>query len=71
MPIKESSEVDKHSEECILRNGKMNIIIQWQDHMYNLATGLCGSTGMFFNTDVSYVHPFPHDNQVIEVCAFV
>ena len=61
MSMKKSTEVNKHSEECILRNGKTNNIIQWQDHMYNLATGLYGSTGMFFKTDVSYVHPFPHE----------
>jgi hypothetical protein len=61
MPMKKSTEVEKHSEECILRNGKMNNIIEWQDHMYNLATGLYGTTGMFFKTDVSYVHPFPHE----------
>ena len=59
MPIKKTAEVDKAEEGCILRNGKANNVIQWQDEMYTLATGLYGPMGMFFKTDVSYFHPFP------------
>lgn len=57
MPIKKTAEVDKAEEGCILRNGKANNVIQWQDEMYTLATGLYGPMGMFFKTGVSYFHP--------------
>jgi hypothetical protein len=46
MPMKKSTEVVQlKAEECILRNGNANNVIQWQNEMYNLATGLYGSTG--------------------------
>ena len=61
MPPKKSDETDKSPEVCMLRMGKGNNVIQWREEMYNLTTGLYGSTGMFFNTNASYFHLFPHE----------
>ena len=61
MPPKKSVESDKSPDVCILRMGKANNVIQWREEMYNVTTGLYGSTVTIFNTNVSYFHPLPQE----------
>ena len=61
MPPNKSAETDKSPEVCMLCMEKGNNVIQWREEMYNLKTGLYRSTGMFFNTNAFYSHPFALD----------
>ena len=52
-------ETPKHADECILKMGKSNNVIQWRDEMHTAVTRLYGMTGSFFITNERYVEPLP------------
>ena len=53
----------KTPEECILKMGKNNNVIQWREAMYNLATEEFGEVGTYFYTNVAFRFPFPHERE--------
>ena len=59
MPPKKSNEPAIDAAECVLRNGKINNVVQWKEEMQTMVTALDGLTGMFFTTNERYVQPFP------------
>ena len=59
MPPKKAAVAEKPAEECILQFGRDNNAVEWREAMYNLTTGLYGTTGMFFHLNRSYIHPLP------------
>ena len=52
-------ETPKYADECILKMGKSNNVIQWRDEMHTAVTRLYGMTGSFFITNERYVEPLP------------
>ena len=61
MPPKKAAVAEKStSGECILQFGRDNNAVEWREEMYNITTGLYGTTGMFFHLNRSYRHPLPH-----------
>ena len=62
MPKTKPAEAGKKSpEECLLKMGKNNNVIQWREEMYNLATEEFGEVGTYFYTNVAFRFPFPHE----------
>ena len=58
MPPKKASVAAVKSElRCILQFGQENNVIEWREAMYNIATGLYGTTGMFFHLNRPYRFP--------------
>ena len=58
MPSKKAAVAAVNSEpRCILQFGRENNVIEWREAMYNIASGLYGTTGMFFNLSRSYRFP--------------
>ena len=52
MPGKKARETPKEAEECILKIGKNNNVVQWRGEMQTATTKLYGMTGIFFTTNV-------------------
>ena len=63
MPKSKPVETVKEPEICILRMGKHNNVVQWKESMYNLATELFGEVGTYFQTNVAYRYPYPHERE--------
>ena len=61
MPPKKQEEPKSAAEQCMLRIGRYNNVVQWREDMQNEACGLYGMTGTFFTTNKSYVHPYPRE----------
>ena len=61
MPPKKQEEPKSGAEQCMLRIGRYNNVVQWREDMQNEACGLYGMTGTFFTTNKSYVHPYPRE----------
>ena len=62
MPKAKAAEaVKKVSDECILRMGKSNNVIEWREKMYTLATTEFGEVGTYFYTNVPFKYPYPHE----------
>ena len=58
MPLKKAAVAAvKSDSRCILQFGRENNAIEWREAMYNIATGLYGTTGMFFHLNRSYKFP--------------
>ena len=58
MPPKKAAVAAVKSEpRCILQFGRENNVIEWREAIYNIATGLYGTTGMFFHLNRSYKFP--------------
>ena len=67
MPGKKARETPKEAEECILKIGKNNNVVQWRGEMQTATTKLYGMTGIFFTTNVRYVPPYPCEDEYIPV----
>jgi hypothetical protein len=63
MPKSKPVETVKGPEICILRVGKHNNVVRWKESMYNLATELFGQVGTYFQTNVVYRYPYPHERE--------
>jgi hypothetical protein len=62
MPKAKAAEaVKKVTNECILRMGKSNNVIEWREKMYTLATTEFGEVGTYFYTNVPFKYPYPHE----------
>ena len=57
LPKKAAVAAVKSHSRCILQFGRENNAIEWREAMYNIATGLYGTTGMFFHLNRSYKFP--------------
>ena len=55
MPPKKQDEPKSGAEQCMLKIGRHNNVVQWKEDMQNEACGLYGMTGMFFSTNRRYV----------------
>ena len=56
-PKKAAVAAEKSTNGCILRCGRENKAVEWREEMYNITTGLYGSTGMFSHLNRSYKFP--------------
>ena len=64
MPKTKPAEIGaKTPEQCILKMGKNNNVIQWREAMYNLATEEFGEVGTYFYTNVPFRFPFSHERE--------
>lgn len=61
MPPKKQEEPKSGAEQCMLKIGRQNNVVQWKEDMQNEACGLYGMTGMFFSTNRHYVQPYPRE----------
>ena len=61
MPPKKQEEPKSGAEQCMLKIGRHNNVVQWKEEMQNEACGLYGMTGMFFSTNKRYVQPYPRE----------
>ena len=66
MPPKRAVDASKDTNECILKYGKSNNVIQWSEEMQTAATALYGLTDMFFSTDRSYVPPRVSEEEILQ-----
>ena len=66
MPPKRAVDVPKDTNECILRYGKSNNVIQWSEEMQTAATALYGLSGMFFSTNRSHVPPRVNEEEILQ-----
>ena len=67
MPPKKAVEGPKEAEECILRFGKYNNIIQWRDALEVSVCALYGLSGQFLITNERYVPPMPREQDYVQV----
>ena len=56
-PKKAAVAAEKSTNGCILRCRRENNAVEWREEMYNISTGLYGSTGMFFHLNCSFKFP--------------
>ena len=61
MPPKKQDDPKSGAEQCMLKIGRHNNVVQWKEDMQNEACGLYGMTGMFFSTNRSYIQPYPRE----------
>ena len=70
MPSKKAAVAEKPAEGCILQFGRENNAVEWREEMYNITTGLYGTTGMFSNLNRSYkfppIHPRDYNPTYVE-----
>ena len=57
MPQKKNAELPKEKQECILRYGKQNNVVQWAEEMQTEIEAEYGSIGEFLTTNKSYIYP--------------
>ena len=67
MPAKKAGETPKEAEECILKIGKYNNVVEWKGEMQTATTKLYGMTVIFFTTNVRYVPPYPREEEFMPV----
>ena len=58
MPPKKTPEA-KETIECVLRLGKLNCVVAWNEEMKSVIGALHGGTANFLHTNVRHVHPTP------------
>ena len=65
MPPKKSVDVPKEKQECILKYGKQNNVVQWSEEMQTEVESHYGSVGEFFTTNESYRVPRVDEEELI------
>ena len=65
MPPKKSVDVPKEKQECILKYGKQNNVVQWSEEMQTEVESHYGSVGEFFTTNESYRVPRVDEDELI------
>ena len=61
MKAAKKPEAKAEATECILRLGKANNVILWNEEMKSIVGALYGSTANFLQTNERYVPPIPRE----------
>ena len=64
MPLKKTPEV-KEAIECILRLGKQNNVVMWNEELKSVVGTLYGATANFLQTNERHVHPIPVEDDYL------